>query len=256
MCAVTRLRSTPRSHSGCIRWVRAGAGRGGRAADGGAAQARAAGGRLRRRRRRAPAPTRCGRPASSATTRSLLDLMLPGMDGVEVCRQLREVGRWVPVLMLTARDGVDDRVRGLDAGADDYLTKPFSFAELSARVRALIRRGAVERPTELRSADLRLDPATRRAWRGEHRARAVGQGVRAARAVPAPPRRGAHPHAGSSSTCGTSPTTAGPTSSTSTCCTCAARWTGRSGWSSWRPSAARGTGCAATDGRARDMITC
>jgi two-component system OmpR family response regulator len=97
----------------------------------------------------------------------LLDLMLPGMDGVEVCRRIRDAGRWVPVLMLTARDAVDDRVRGLDAGADDYLTKPFSFAELSARIRALIRRGAVERPTELRAGDLRLEPATRRAWRGE-----------------------------------------------------------------------------------------
>jgi two-component system, OmpR family, response regulator len=97
----------------------------------------------------------------------LLDLMLPGLDGVEVCRQLRQIGRWVPVLMLSARDGVDDRVRGLDAGADDYLAKPFSFAELSARVRALIRRGAIERPTELRVADLRLDPATRQAWRGD-----------------------------------------------------------------------------------------
>jgi two-component system OmpR family response regulator len=97
----------------------------------------------------------------------LLDLMLPGLDGVEVCRRLREAGRWVPVLMLTARDAVEDRVRGLDAGADDYLAKPFSFAELSARVRALIRRGAIERPTELRVADLRLEPATRRAWRGD-----------------------------------------------------------------------------------------
>jgi two-component system, OmpR family, response regulator len=97
----------------------------------------------------------------------LLDLMLPGLDGVEVCRQLRAAGRWVPVLMLTARDAVEDRVRGLDAGADDYLTKPFSFAELSARVRAMIRRGAVERPTELRVADLCLEPASRRAWRGE-----------------------------------------------------------------------------------------
>lgn len=97
----------------------------------------------------------------------LLDLMLPGLDGIEVCRQLRDAGRWVPVLMLTARDAVEDRVRGLDVGADDYLTKPFSFAELSARVRAMIRRGAVERPTELCVADLRLEPATRRAWRGE-----------------------------------------------------------------------------------------
>ena len=105
----------------------------------------------------------------------LLDLMLPGLDGVEVCRRLREAGRWVPVLMLTARDAIEDRVRGLDAGADDYLTKPFSFAELSARVRALIRRGTTERPTELRVADLRLEPATRRAWRGEVELRLSGK---------------------------------------------------------------------------------
>ncbi len=96
----------------------------------------------------------------------LLDGMLPGLDGVEVCRRLRAAGRWMPVLMLTARDSIEDRVRGLDAGADDYLPKPFSFAELSARVRALIRRGVVERPNEVIVADLRLDPASRRAWRG------------------------------------------------------------------------------------------
>lgn len=97
----------------------------------------------------------------------LLDVMLPELSGIEVCRQLRERRRWVPVLMLTARDAVADRVRGLDAGADDYLIKPFSFDELAARVRALVRRGAVERPTELQVADLRLDPASRRAWRGD-----------------------------------------------------------------------------------------
>jgi two-component system, OmpR family, response regulator len=97
----------------------------------------------------------------------LLDLMLPGLGGVEVCRQLRSGGRWMPVLMLTARDAIEDRVRGLDAGADDYLVKPFSFAELSARVRALVRRGAVARPTELTVHTLRLDPATRLAWRGD-----------------------------------------------------------------------------------------
>ncbi len=97
----------------------------------------------------------------------VLDLMLPGRDGVEVCRLLRESGVWSPVLMLTARDAVEDRVAGLDAGADDYLPKPFSFAELLARLRALVRRGAVERPAVLEVGDLRLDPATRQAWRGE-----------------------------------------------------------------------------------------
>ena len=96
----------------------------------------------------------------------VLDLMLPGTDGVEVCRELRASGVWAPVLMLTARDGVEDRVAGLDAGADDYLPKPFSFAELLARLRALARRGTGERPAVLEVGDLRLDPATRRAWRG------------------------------------------------------------------------------------------
>src|SRR2546429_8230039 len=96
----------------------------------------------------------------------VLDVMLPGLSGFETCRLLRNAGVWAPVLMLTARDGVDDRVAGLDVGADDYLTKPFSFAELLARLRALIRRGGGERPTELVVGTLRLDPASRRAWRG------------------------------------------------------------------------------------------
>jgi two-component system, OmpR family, response regulator len=95
----------------------------------------------------------------------LLDVMLPGRDGFDVCRELRETGVWTPILMLTARDGVDDRVAGLDSGADDYLTKPFSFAELLARLRALTRRGLSERPTVLEVGSLRLDPATREVWR-------------------------------------------------------------------------------------------
>jgi two-component system OmpR family response regulator len=97
----------------------------------------------------------------------VLDVMLPGTDGFEVCRQLRAEGQWSPVLMLTARDGVHDRVAGLDAGADDYLTKPFSFAELLARLRALARRPPLERPPVLEVGDLRLDPATRQVWRGD-----------------------------------------------------------------------------------------
>ncbi len=96
----------------------------------------------------------------------VLDVMLPGFDGFEVCRQLRATQHWVPVLMLTARDDVQDRVRGLDVGADDYLAKPFSFAELAARLRALDRRGSEVRPPVLEAGDLRLDPAARRAWRG------------------------------------------------------------------------------------------
>jgi two-component system OmpR family response regulator len=95
----------------------------------------------------------------------VLDVMLPGLDGFEVCTRLRRDGVWSPVLMLTARDAVEDRVRGLDTGADDYLTKPFSMAELSARLRALARRGPVERPSVLEVGDLRLDPASKRVWR-------------------------------------------------------------------------------------------
>jgi two-component system OmpR family response regulator len=97
----------------------------------------------------------------------VLDVMLPDLDGLGVCRELRDSGTWTPILMLTARDRVQDRVAGLDAGADDYLTKPFSFAELLARLRALARRGQVERPTVLQAGSLRLDPATRQVWRGE-----------------------------------------------------------------------------------------
>jgi two-component system, OmpR family, response regulator len=96
----------------------------------------------------------------------VLDVMLPGRDGLEVCRSLRESGVWSPILMLTARDGVEDKVSGLDSGADDYLSKPFSFAELLARLRALTRRGPSERPAVLEVGTLRLDPATRQAWRG------------------------------------------------------------------------------------------
>jgi two-component system OmpR family response regulator len=97
----------------------------------------------------------------------VLDVMLPGIDGFETCRRLRDDGVWSPVLLLTARDAVEDRVAGLDGGADDYLTKPFSLAELLARLRALARRGPVERPVVLEVGDLRLDPATHQVWRGE-----------------------------------------------------------------------------------------
>ena len=97
----------------------------------------------------------------------VLDVMLPDIDGFETCRRLRAEGRWAPIMMLTARDAVEDRVRGLDQGADDYMTKPFSLAELLARLRALVRRGPVERPAVYEVGDLRLDPATRQVWRGE-----------------------------------------------------------------------------------------
>ncbi|HEY7105620.1 MAG TPA: response regulator transcription factor [Acidimicrobiia bacterium] len=89
----------------------------------------------------------------------VLDVMLPPPDGIEVCRTLRSRGRWAPILLLTARDAVADKIEGLDAGADDYLPKPFSFDELSARLRALTRRVSAERPSVLEVGELRLDPA-------------------------------------------------------------------------------------------------
>jgi two-component system, OmpR family, response regulator len=97
----------------------------------------------------------------------VLDIMLPGMSGYSVCRTLRDEGDWTPVIMLTAKDGEWDEIEGLDTGADDYLTKPFSFSVLLARMRALMRRGARERPTVLEAGDLRLDPSSRKVHRGD-----------------------------------------------------------------------------------------
>ncbi|CAN5730261.1 response regulator transcription factor [soil metagenome] len=97
----------------------------------------------------------------------VLDIMLPGMNGFRVCAALREAGVWTPILMLTAKDGEYDEAEALDTGADDYATKPFSYVALVARLRALIRRGAAERPPVLEAGDLRFDPGARRVWRGE-----------------------------------------------------------------------------------------
>jgi two-component system OmpR family response regulator len=97
----------------------------------------------------------------------VMDVMLPDIDGFETSRRLREDGVWTPILMLTARDAVEDRIAGLDGGADDYLTKPFSFGELLARLRALSRRGPIEHPTVIEVGDLKLDPAARRVWRDD-----------------------------------------------------------------------------------------
>jgi two-component system, OmpR family, response regulator len=97
----------------------------------------------------------------------VLDVMLPGIDGFDTCRRLREDRMWAPIIMLTARDAIEDRVRGLDHGADDYLVKPFSLAELLARLRAVSRRGPIERPVVLQVGDLRMDPTTRQVWRGD-----------------------------------------------------------------------------------------
>jgi two-component system, OmpR family, response regulator len=104
---------------------------------------------------------------SAAYDAIVLDVMLPGLDGFAVCRTLRAREVWTPVLMLTARDAIEDRIEGLDTGADDYLLKPFAFSELLARLRALVRRAPAERPVELQVGDIRLDPAAHRAWRGE-----------------------------------------------------------------------------------------
>lgn len=97
----------------------------------------------------------------------VLDIMLPGINGYQICATLRDEKNWIPILMLTAKDGELDEAEGLDTGADDYLTKPFSYVVLLARLRALLRRGAPERPTLLEVGDLRLDPATRRVFRGD-----------------------------------------------------------------------------------------
>jgi two-component system, OmpR family, response regulator len=97
----------------------------------------------------------------------VLDVMLPGIDGFETCRRLREEGMWAPIIMLTAKDAVEDRITGLDRGADDYLVKPFSLGELLARLRALARRGPVERPAVLEVGTLRMNPATQQVWRGD-----------------------------------------------------------------------------------------
>jgi two-component system OmpR family response regulator len=97
----------------------------------------------------------------------LLDIMLPGISGYRICETLRSEGNWTPILMLTAKDGEWDQVEALDTGADDYLSKPFSYVVLLARIRALLRRGAGERPTVLEAGDIRLDPATRRVSRAD-----------------------------------------------------------------------------------------
>ncbi len=105
----------------------------------------------------------------------VLDVMLPDGDGFSLCRELRAAGNWTPVLMLTARDAVTDRVRGLDAGADDYLVKPFAFAELEARLRALDRRGPSDRPSNIVVGDLELDPAAHRVTVGSRDVRLTGR---------------------------------------------------------------------------------
>lgn len=159
----------------------------------------------------------------------LLDVMLPGPDGMSVCRTLRDEGRWAPVLMLTARDGVADRVRGLDSGADDYLVKRSDFGELLARVRALVRRGAPERPAVLQLHDLRVDPAARVVSRaGRHIGLAAREfavlGLLVRRAGEVVTRTDLLEHV-----CDRNSSRARATSSTSTSGTCAASSRSRSG---------------------------
>jgi two-component system, OmpR family, response regulator len=190
--------------------------------------------------------------AATAYDAIVLDVMLPGIDGFEVCRRLREDGVWSPVIMLTARDAIEDRVTGLDGGADDYLAKPFSLAELVARLRGLARRGAVDLPVVLQVGDLRLDAAMRRVWHGDTE---IALSVKEYALLETFMRRPGQvldrfqllEHAW-----GTNTTTA-PTSSTSTCTTCARRSTGRSASSRSRRSAAPATASEPTARAARSL---
>ena len=156
----------------------------------------------------------------------VLDVLMPGMDGLEVCRRLRAGGDRTPVLMLTARDAVGDRVAGLDAGADDYLVKPFALEELLARLRALLRRSGAERPADGAVLELRRLCARPRRPRGAPRRardRADADRVPAARAVPAQPAPGARARRRSSSASGATTSAPARTRSRSTSATCAAR---------------------------------
>ena len=171
----------------------------------------------------------------------VLDIGLPGSTASRPCRRLRSDGVWAPVLMLTAREAVDDRVKGLDGGADDYMAKPFAFDELLARLRALARRGAVERPTVLCVGSCALDPAARHVSARRGGGRAVDQGARAARGVHAPTGRGPLALPAARARPGTRTTRTARTWSTSTSATCATRSTDRSASRASRPCAARVT---------------
>ena len=140
----------------------------------------------------------------------VLDLMLPGINGYQVCETLRDEKNWTPILMLTAKDGEWDQVEGLDTGADDYLTKPFSFPVLVARLRAVARRGARERPTQLEAGRPAPRPGGPARLARGGRARADRPGVLAARVPRPPPGRRASPSGRSSTPCGTSTSTGDP----------------------------------------------
>ena len=178
----------------------------------------------------------------------VLDVMLPGLDGFQTCARLRADGVWTPVLMLTARDAVEDRIAGLDSGADDYLTKPFSIAELRARLRAVVRRGALERPAILEVGDLRLDPATQQAWRGEVEVPLSNKEFALLELFMRRPGQKWCPATSCSSTPGTWRMTTARTSSPCTSGACARRSTARSGAGRSRPCAAPATACAKDGG--------
>ena len=157
----------------------------------------------------------------------ILDVMLPGANGYQVCRTLRGEGNWTPILMLTAKDGVADVVKGLDTGADDYLVKPFSYAVLIARLRALLRRGAAPRPTVLEAGELRLDPAARRVWFGDTEIVLTRKRIRDPGVVRCTTPTRCCQRRTSSTTSGILTSTVTPTSSRSTCGGCARSCPGR-----------------------------
>ena len=168
-----------------------------------------------------------GAAGATAYDAVILDVMLPRMDGFQVLRELREAGDKTPVLMLTARSGMEDRVRGLDLGADDYLPKPFAFKELLARLRAITRRPQVEPQTVLKVADLELNPSEQRGAPGRATHRADRPGIRPAGIPHAPPGRGGDPGHDPGPGVGLRATTrrAAPTWWRSTSTTCAGRST-------------------------------
>lgn len=176
----------------------------------------------------------------------VLDVMLPGIDGFEVCARLRRQRVWTPVLMLTARGAVTDRIAGLDGGADDYLTKPFNLDELFARLRALSRRGPIPRPPTLEAGDLRLDPSEHRVWRADTEIRLSHKEFTLLEALIRRPGI-VHTRAQLLERCWDAAYRPAPTSSTSTSATCATRSTGPSASPRWKPFAVPDTGCARTE---------
>ena len=188
--------------------------------------------------------------AKDGTDAVVLDVMMPGVDGLEVCRRMRSAGDRTPVLMLTARDDVSDRVAGLDAGADDYVVKPFALDELLARLRALLRRSGVGAGGQtLDFEDLQLDPVSHQVKRGEPRDRPHANRVLVARAVPAPPAPGADPPGDLRPRVGLRLRARARTRSRYTSAICAARPSPAGSRGCCTPCAASATSCARSDER-------